>query len=165
MFANALFHWIPDHLQVIARLARQLPQGGVIAFQAPDNEGEPSHRLMREIAARPGFEPAAQAAYAARAQIGAFADYDSALSPPCDEVDLWRTTYAHRLGSPDDVVKWVEGAGLRPYLDALDAPARESFLSAYRAEIARAYPALPNGAVLFPFPRLFAVASRGLTRG
>ena len=91
---------------------------------------------------------------------GAFADYDSALCPPCDEVDIWRTTYAHRLGSPDDIVKWVEGAGLRPYLDPLDAGARAAYLAAYREAVAEAYPAPPNGAILFAFPRLFVVATR-----
>jgi trans-aconitate 2-methyltransferase len=163
VFANAVFHWLPGHLAAISRLARALPQGGVFAFQMPDNEDEPSHRLMRAVAARPGFEAAAQAAATARERIGGFADYDSALAPPCDEVDLWRTTYAHRLGSPDDIVKWVEGAGLRPFLDALDESARAQFLAAYRDEVAQAYPAGANGAVLFAFPRLFAVAARGLT--
>jgi trans-aconitate 2-methyltransferase len=154
VFANALFQWVPDHLSVIARLAAALPEGGALAFQLPDNEDEPSHRLMREIAGGDA---------GVREKIGGFADYDSALSPPCDDVDLWRTVYAHRLGSVDDIVKWLEGSGLRPYLDPLDAEGRARFLAAYRERIARAYPAQPNGAVLFPFPRLFGVATRGLT--
>jgi len=163
VFANAVFHWVSDHLKAIRRLARALPEGGVLAFQTPDNDDEPSHRLMRAVAARPDFA-AARAAGAAREKIGAFADYDAALCPPCVEVDLWRTTYAHRLDSPGDIVKWVEGAGLRPYLDALDAQTRTDFLAAYTQAVADAYPALANGAVLFPFPRLFAVARRGLTK-
>ncbi len=162
VFANAVFHWVPGHLEVISRLARALPPGGALAFQTPDNDDEPSHRLMREIAARPGFE-AARGAGGARERIASFAEYDAALSPSCDAVDLWRTTYAHRLGAPEDIVKWVEGAGLRPYLDALDAPARAAYLADYARAVALAYPAGPNGAVIFPFPRLFAVASRGLT--
>ncbi len=162
VFANAVFQWVRGHLGVIERLARALPGGGVLAFQMPDNEEEPSHRLMRAVAALPGFEAAA--AVSAREKIGGFADYDGALSPPSDEVDLWRTAYAHRLGSPADIVKWVEGAGLRPYVDALDAETRPAFLEAYGQAVAEAYPKAPNGAVLFPFPRLFAVARRGLTK-
>jgi trans-aconitate 2-methyltransferase len=37
VFANAVFHWVPRHLAAISRLARALPQGGVLAFQMPDN--------------------------------------------------------------------------------------------------------------------------------
>ena len=152
VFANALFHWVPDHLGVLARIAAALPEGGCLAVQMPDNEDEPSHRLMREVAG---------VGAGAREKIGAFGDYETALCPPCNRVDLWRTTYVHRLGAPDDVVKWVEGAGLRPFLDPLDADNRAAFLAAYRAEVARAYPMLPNGVLLFPFPRLFVVAARG----
>lgn len=162
VFSNALFQWVPDHLKVIARLAAAMPEGGALAFQLPDNEGEPSHRLMRAVAATPAFRDLSLGGK--RETIGAFADYEAALSPPCDEVDLWRTVYAHRLGSPDDVVKWVEGSGLRPYLDPLDADRRAAFLAVYREAVAEAYPAQPSGAVLFPFPRLFAVASVGLTK-
>jgi len=159
VFANALFQWVPGHLGVVARIARDLPAGGALAFQAPDNAEEPSHRLMRAIAALPAFRDRA-GADGAREPIGAFADYERALSPPCAELDLWRTVYAHRLGSPGDIVKWVEGSGLRPYLDPLDAEGRAAFLAAYAQAAAEAYPPQPNGVILFPFPRLFVVAAR-----
>jgi trans-aconitate 2-methyltransferase len=163
VFANALFHWVPGHLDVIARIARALPAKGVLALQMPDNDDEPSHRLMREIARLPAFRGKSDAG--PRERIGGFADYDAALSPPCQHVDIWRTTYVHRLSSPDDIVQWVEGAGLRPYLDPLDAAERAAFLAAYREAVAEAYPATPSGTILFPFPRLFVVAARsGLTK-
>ena len=81
------------------------------------------------------------------------------MSPICD-VDLWRTTYVHRLAGPDAIVAWVESAGLRPFLNPLDADERALFLQLYRAEIARAYPPSADGGALLPFPRLFIVATR-----
>jgi trans-aconitate 2-methyltransferase len=96
----------------------------------------------------------------ARERIGAFADYDDALSASCDEIDIWRTTYVHRLAGPDAVVAWVESAGLRPFLNPLDGDERADFLARYRAGIARAYPPRAGGGALLPFPRLFIVATR-----
>ncbi len=165
VFANAVFHWVPDHLGAIRRLARALPEGGVLAFQMPDNEEEPSHRLMRAVAARPGFEAAARAAGAAREKIGGFADYDAALSPPCDEVDLWRTAYAHRLGSPERHRQMGGGGGLA----ALSRRARRRIPAGVPGRLHASGGRRPirrsaNGAVLFPFPRLFAAARRGLTK-
>jgi trans-aconitate 2-methyltransferase len=163
VFANAVFHWAPDHLGVLARLAASLPKPGCLAVQMPDNEEEPSHRLMREVAATPAFR--GKSGGGAREPIHGFAAYDGALSPPCDWIDIWRTTYAQRVTSPDDIVKWVEGAGLRPFLDPLDANARAAFLVAYREAVTEAYPRQANGTILFPFPRLFVVAARlGLTK-
>lgn len=159
VFANAVFHWVPNHLAVLSRIARALPPGGALAAQMPDNEDEPSHRLMRALAVMPAF--AGRSGGGTREPIGAFADYDAALCPPCDEVDLWRTTYVHRMRSPAEIVKWVEGAGLRPFLDPLDEAGRAAYLAAYSQAIAEAYPAQPSGLLLFQFPRLFLVASKG----
>ena len=159
VFANAAFHWVPDHIGVMRRLAEALPPGGCLGVQMPDNQDEPSHVLMREVATALRFHNKLAGAARARQSIGDFAGYDAALSPTCD-VDLWRTTYVHRLAGPDAIVAWVESAGLRPFLNPLDADERALFLQLYRAEIARAYPPSADGGALLPFPRLFIVATR-----
>ena len=55
VFANAALQWVPDHIGVMRRLAAELPARGCLAVQMPDNEDEPSHALMREIAATARF--------------------------------------------------------------------------------------------------------------
>jgi trans-aconitate 2-methyltransferase len=160
VFANAVFHWVPEHIGVIARLAGELAPGGCLAAQMPDNEAEPTHVLMREIASSERFGAKLADAGGARAPIGAFADYDAALCPICESIDIWRTVYLHRLESPEAIVAFVEGAGLRPYLTPLAPDDRAEFLELYRDAIARAYPRRPWGGVLLPFPRLFLVARR-----
>ena len=154
VFANAVMQWVPGHLGVLRRIAQDLPPGGRLAVQSPDNLDEPSHRAMREVAERLGV-PAP-----AREIIGSFADYEAALVPPCADLDLWRTTYAHRLEGAGEIVKWVEGTGLRPFVEGLDAARRAAFMDAYAQAVAAAYPASPGGKTLFPFPRLFLVATR-----
>ena len=160
VFANAALHWVPGHIGVMRRLAAELPARGCLAVQMPDNEDEPSHALMREIAATARFRDKLAGAAAARERIGAFADYDEALAASCDEIDIWRTTYVHRLAGPDAIVAWVESAGLRPFLNPLDGDERADFLERYRAGVARAYPPRAGGGALLPFPRLFVVATR-----
>ena len=160
VFANAALQWVPDHIGVMRRLAAELPARGCLAVQMPDNEDEPSHALMREIAATARFRDKLADAAAARERIGGFAEYDDALSASCEEVDVWRTTYVHRLAGPDAIVAWLESTGLRPFLNPLDADERADFLALYRAAIAGAYPSRAGGGALLPFPRLFIVATR-----
>ena len=160
IFANAVLHWVPNHIAVMARLARQLAPLGCLAVQMPDNEDEPTHVLMREVAGEPRFRDKLARSAGARETIGSFADYDTALSPFCDDIDIWRTVYVHRLEGPDAIVAWVESAGLRPFLAPLSDEERAVFLARYRSAIADAYAPRAGGGVLLPFPRLFIVASR-----
>ncbi len=50
LFANAVFQWLPDHLDIFERLMDGLKPGGVLAIQMPDNLTELSHLMMEETA-------------------------------------------------------------------------------------------------------------------
>ena len=58
------------------------------------------------------------------------------------------------------MVGWTSGTGLRPLLAALEGRERNDFLADYSARVRRAYPQRDNGLTLFPFRRLFIVATR-----
>jgi trans-aconitate 2-methyltransferase len=63
------------------------------------------------------------------------------------------------MSSAEAIVEWYKGTGLRPFLEACGTEQeRQNFLAEYTEGIREAYPAQPNGKVLFPFRRLFVVA-------
>ncbi len=161
ILANAVLQWLPDHAGLLPRLAAKLAPGGSLAVQMPDNLHEPAHRIMRELAADGPWAAKLAAPLGMRAAMGTPAWYYGLLRPHCARVDVWRTTYHHPLaGGADAVVEWFKGSGLRPFLAPLDAGEQGAFLTEYRDRIADAYPALPDGSVLLPFPRLFVVGTR-----
>lgn len=159
ILANASLQWLPDHATLYPRLVSRLAPGGSLAVQTPDNLEEPAHRLAREVAAQgPWASKIAGVQHPARHDA---AFYFALLKPRCAAVDVWRTTYFHPLaGGPEAVVEWFKGSALRPYLAPLDGGEKAAFLARYLAAITQAYPALADGTVLLPFPRLFVVASR-----
>lgn len=159
ILANASLQWVPDHATLYPRLVSLLNQGGVLAVQTPDNLEEPAHRLARDIAA--SAEWAARIGDVKHPDRHPAAYYFERLRPHCAEVDVWRTTYHHPLaGGHGAVVEWFKGSALRPYLQKLDEAAQQDFLDTYLQAISQAYPALDDGTVLLPFPRLFIVATR-----
>ncbi|MBV4475051.1 trans-aconitate 2-methyltransferase [Pseudomonas botevensis] len=161
IFANAVLQWVPEHETLLPALAGKLASGGSLAIQMPDNLNEPSHRLMREVAANGPWAGKLAGAAGQRTEMADASGYFSMLRPHCSRVDVWRTTYHHQLsGGAAGVVEWFKGSGLIPFLSPLTEAEREDYLKQYLAAVARAYPALPDGSVLLPFPRLFIVATR-----
>ncbi len=159
IFANAVLQWLPGHEALFTRLFSLLAPGGVLAVQIPDNLDEPSHRAMREVAALPRFAHELQAANARLPILSAAAYYDL-LAVSAANVDVWRTTYLHRMDSPAAIVEWLRATGLRPFFELLSDAERADFLREYEARMAEAYPARADGRRLLAFPRLFIVAQR-----
>ncbi|CAI8764591.1 Trans-aconitate 2-methyltransferase [Pseudomonas sp. IT-P44] len=161
IFANAVLQWLPDHANLLPALVSKLSPGGSLAIQMPDNLNEPSHRLMRDVAANGPWASKLADAAGQRTEMASASDYYSMLRPHCARVDVWRTTYHHPLaGGTSGVVEWFKGSGLRPFLEPLDDAEKAHYLKQYHAAIGQAYPTLSDGSVLLPFPRLFIVATR-----
>jgi trans-aconitate 2-methyltransferase len=161
ILSNAVLQWLPDHETLLPELTAKLAAGGSLAVQIPENLNEPAQRLMRDIAEAGPWADKLSSASKARATEHGAEWYYRALRALVPTVDVWRTTYYHPLtGGAPAITEWFKGTGLRPYLDPLDAAERSTFLAQYEASIAKVYPALPDGAVLLPFPRLFFIATR-----
>ena len=160
LFSNAVFQWVPNHLDVLARLMEGLAPGGVLAVQMPDNFAEPTHLLMRETA-RSGPWSGQFAGFDDRREpIPQPNAYYDRLAPLASRVDVWHTIYNHPLKDAAAIVEWVKSTGLRPFLDHAGAQHRDGFLADYLARIAKAYAPMADGRMLLRFPRLFVVAVR-----
>lgn len=159
-FANAVFQWLPKHIDVLERLMNALAPGGTLAVQMPDNLDEPIHRLMQETAEERAFAETFAGRAFPRAPLPAPKIYVERLAAKAARIDVWHTAYYHQLASANAIVEWVKGTGLRPYLDALPSERRAEYLAAYAEKIRKAYPAMAHGRVLLRFPRLFIVATR-----
>jgi trans-aconitate 2-methyltransferase len=159
--SNAALHWLGDHPRLFPRLVSHLSAGGVLAVQMPRNHDAPSHRIIREVAAD-GPWAAALGTAAPPAPVAPGADYFALLAPLAARIDVWETEYLHVLTEPDPVLQWIMGTTVRPLLDALagEPALRERLLDALRERLARAYPRRPDGRTLYPFRRLFLIATR-----
>ncbi|MBX5147687.1 trans-aconitate 2-methyltransferase [Rhizobium lentis] len=158
LFANAVFQWLPDHLEIFERLMDGLSEGGVLAVQMPDNLGEPSHLAMEETAHAGPWKAAFEAKSVRRRPLPAPSAYYDRLIAKSSRVDIWHTIYNHPMADAAAIVEWVKGTGLMPYLARAGEEHREAFLADYLARVEQAHPKLSDGRVLLRFPRLFIVA-------
>ena len=162
LFGNAVFHWVPDHPNVLKRLLHALGPGGVLAVQMPDNANQPAFTALDKVVASGSWSAAiAQTKGRQRKQLLAPEGYYDLFRPLCRRIDVWHIHYNHLIDDHAGVVEWFKGSGLRPLLAPLDPPVRAAFLAKYTDEISRAYPLRCDGKVMLRFPRLFIVAVRG----
>lgn len=158
IYSNAALHWLPGHLDLFRSLMAQLAPGGVLAVQMPRNFGAPSHTMIADTVRagpwRSRLEPMLQPAPVASPDF-----YYDVLAPIAARLDIWETEYLQVLEGEDPVKEWTKGTWLKQFLDALDEPQRSAFESDYAARLRTAYPARPDGKTLFPFRRLFIIAT------
>ena len=64
-------------------------------------------------------------------------------------------------GDAHPVRRFTEATALRPYLDRMSAAEQATFTRRYDAALEAAYPAEPDGSVLFPVRRVFFVLKTG----
>jgi len=160
VFADSALQWVGEHEILFPRLMGWLAPGGVLAVQMPDNRQEPSHALMRLIAADGPWADRLVPIAKTRAVIATHTDYYNWLRPHAASLAIWQTTYVHPVANVDAVVDWFRGSALRPFLAPLSPDERLEFLGRYRRELAEAYGAEPDGRVLFLYPRLFIMARK-----
>ena len=159
LFSNALFQWIDGHAALFPRLMGLVKPGGVVAIQMPQNFAAPSHVLLRETARNDRFRATLEPLLRTD-PVGTAEDYTGLLEPHARSLDIWETTYVQRLTGDDPVLDWVRGTALVPILGALEPDDAADFAAIYGARLRQAYPKRANGVTLFPFKRVFMVATR-----
>lgn len=156
--SNAALHWVGDHEGLLTRLAGMLARpGGTLAVQMPDRFQTPSQVAIDQTVANPRWAASLAGVGLSRDSVKPVEWYVRCLRRLGFTADAWQTTYVHVLTGPDPVLEWLKGTGLRPLLDRL-GPMADDFLLELGGRLACVYPA-QEGVTLFPFPRLFFVAT------
>jgi trans-aconitate 2-methyltransferase len=161
IISNATLQWVPGHRDLLPQLIKYLASGGWLAIQVPGNFTEPSHRLLRELAADTRFADFTRAVE--WPEVAEPVDYLDDLAGLGCQVEVWETTYLHVLTGTDPVFHWISGTGARPVIQALPNDQRREFVTEYKSALRAAYPARTYGTVL-PYRRIFVVAQLASAR-
>jgi trans-aconitate 2-methyltransferase len=156
VITNAVLHWVPEHPRLLSRWLGALPAGAWFTMQVPGNLGAPSHALVRELLTEPRW--LGRVELRGEETVPEPAEYAELLSGSGADVDVWETTYLHRLTGEDPVLTWISATALRPVRDALPADDYAAFRTELAPRLRAAYPRRPDGTTWFPFRRIFAVA-------
>jgi trans-aconitate 2-methyltransferase len=160
IFANASLHWLANHEALTQRLLETLKPGGVLAFQMPALYNQPASQAAKELAKSSIWQPYhLEDRYTLCVHPpGIYYDW---LAPLSRRLQIWETVYFHELENHHRMIEFYSSTGLKPYLEGLPS---EEVRNQFKADLEDVYrtliPAQKNGKVLFPFRRLFVIASR-----
>ncbi len=158
IYSNAALQWITGHDRLFTDIAAQVAPGGVLAVQIPRNFEAPSHQLMLDVIREgPWREQLEPIWVGVPTQPPAF--YYSLLAPLARELQIWETEYLQVLEGDNPVAEYTKGTWLTRFLNPLEEPWRSEFEAIYRDRVAAAYTPQADGKTLFPFRRLFILAS------
>lgn len=160
--SNAALHWVGSHERLLPRLAAMLAADGTLAVQMPNRFTTPAQVAIDEVTADPRWASRLAGIGLHRESVKPITWYVETLHDLGFSVNAWETHYLHVLRGENPVLEWLKGTGLRPLIEKLGDESAE-FLELLAAKLRTAYPSR-DGATLFPFPRLFFVASRTSNR-
>lgn len=161
VFSNAFMPWIPDQEAFIRYSRFLLNKGGVFAAQIPAFEQMKVTELTREVVAE--MDPEGKIFMDVEDRTAYNTDvpeYYNAVSRYFPKAEVWETTYYYQMESQKDIVNFVRGAMLRPYLAMCNDMQEQEFLERLYEKVAEHYRDSENGTVLFPFPRIFILAEK-----
>jgi trans-aconitate 2-methyltransferase len=164
IYSNAAFQWVDGHTTLFPRLVSLIAPGGCLAVQMPLSWSMPSHRIMRQTLVDGGPGGTALGTEelrqrVARKWVDDADEYYDLLVAQTASIDIWETEYLQILQGDDPVLEWVTGSGLRPILNELSASERATYLAEYARRLREVYPTRANGETLYPFRRLFIIAT------
>ncbi|MFO1019363.1 MAG: methyltransferase domain-containing protein [Planctomycetales bacterium] len=157
--SNAALHWVPDHPRLLSRLSAMLTDHGVLAVQMPNRFRSTSQKVIDQSASDPRWKQFLEGVGLHGESVLPMKEYVACLQDLDLRVNAWETTYGHILTGADPVLEWVRGTALRPLLHALPEELHAAFLKDLAERFKIEFPPR-NGTTLFPFPRLFFVATR-----
>ena len=127
----------------------------------PDNRQEPSHALMRMVAADGPWADRLVPVAKTRGLIGIYSDYYRWLRPLSRAIEIWQTTYVHPLPGRRRGRRLVPRQRFAAFpQSARRMRARGVHRPLHARASPNAYPAEPDGRLLFLYPRLFVVAAK-----
>lgn len=160
VYSNATIQWIPNHEELLPKMATLLRNKGIIAVQIPQFRDMPIGQTIDIVSKKEQWNY--KVAHCRNLfTYNPYTIYYDILARFFTKIEMWETFYLHEMESHEAIIDMVKSAGMKPYMDALlDENEKENFAQEILSQIKLKYPTQKNGNVLFPFKRLFFVGYR-----
>jgi trans-aconitate 2-methyltransferase len=163
VFSCAALQWVGDHATLYPNLLRRVAPGGTLAVHMPYSWEEPFHAILCDLQSSEAWHRRLPPAGVRPRHGHDYGFYYDLLATGTTGASIWETKYFAVLPGVEGIVDWLAGTALRPFADALpDESDYQSFVEDFARALRSEYKPRADGNVLFPYRRLFLVATRCL---
>lgn len=155
VFSNAFIQWIKNHDEFFRNVFSVLNKGGALAIQIPMFDDIPASRCISdaEHIFQDNFLDIDDERYVLKTRK----EYYDIATETFGNALMWQTDYYHKMESHENILEFLKGSALRPYMERLDSDQQKAFLERVLNNLKNAYPTEKDGSLLFMFRRLFIV--------
>jgi trans-aconitate 2-methyltransferase len=157
VFSHAAIQWVDDHERLVPKLLSLAADGGQLAVQLPSNHNHPSHMIMRRIAGEEPFLSALDGWIRIPTVLDVVRYAELLHESGGGSLNVFEKVFPHVLRDSDDVVSWMSGTALIPFIERLPEELRDEFIARYRKRLKELWPTSP---VFYGFRRIFFSASK-----
>lgn len=155
VFSNAFIQWIKNHREFFSNAFAVLKKGGALAIQIPMFNDMPASRAVFD--AEHIFPDNFLDIDDERYTLHTLREYYDMATAVFGNALMWQTDYYHKMGSHENILEFLKGSALRPYMERLDGSQQEAFLERVLSNLKNSYQPEKDGSLLFMFRRLFLV--------
>lgn len=157
VFSHSAIQWVEDHKTLIPSLCSCVKPGGQLVVQMPSIYQHPVQILLRDTASEEPFKSLLKG-WLRNPDILLLEEYGELLHNHLGEdINVFSKIYPYILNSPDELIEWVYGTSLIPYLERIPTEMHDFFIDSYREKLCRK---LGENKVRYFFNRFFLIGKK-----
>lgn len=135
VFSHSAIQWVGEHRKLIPKLCSLVKPGGQLVVQLPSIHQNPFHVLMREIALESPFKEALRG-WVRESTVLSLEEYAQLMHQHLgDNVNVFSKIYSHEMQNVYQLVDWLLGTSLSPYLQRMPSDLCDLFIRRYKKSL------------------------------
>lgn len=157
VFSNAALQWVDGHEKLFKQLVSVVKPGGQLAVQMPVQDENKLNQLLLQLVKEEPFSNYLQGFVRESPVLNLDAYAQLLFDEGLLDLDISMRVYPIIAEDPQELVDFISGSAMIPYLERLNSEQAAEFTEAFKQRVAAAWPKFP---AIYAFKRLLLVGTK-----
>ena len=158
VFSNAALQWLENHKELFPKVIHLLNPGGQLAIQMPVQTDNVLNQMLLELVQEERYAKLFNN-FVRESPVLSMDEYAQILfENGIEEIDIMQKVYPIIAENADQLLEFISGSALIPYLELLEGEEKTNFVTAYKEKIKYHFHKFP---AIYAFKRLLIYGKKG----